>query len=167
MAAALVLFIFGAWGYFPYFETMWEGQTPGKRALGLRVVTRDGAPPGALVCLVRNLLRPLDFLPGFYGLGTYTILLSRHAQRLGDLAAGTVVIREDPVPDGAARRWPASLAAHDVALLQRWQRRAPMLFPQQRAELAQALVSRLRARAPELPLDGDPETALAAVGQEP
>lgn len=148
----LTIFAFlAAWGYFLLFELFWEGQTPGKRAMGLRVVTDEGAPPGLVACAVRNLLRPVDFLPGFYGLGAFAIFLSRRARRLGDLAAGTVVIREDPVPVGPARRWPATLQTADVVLLERWDRRAPSLFPEVRAELALALVARLRPRLPGLP----------------
>lgn len=76
------------------FEAMWNGQTPGKRALGLRVLNDDGTPlrwPGALT---RNLLRAADFLPFFYGVGLVAMLVNRDFKRLGDLAAATVVVYE-------------------------------------------------------------------------
>lgn len=76
------------------FEAMWNGQTPGKRALRLRVLNDDGTPlrwPGALT---RNLLRAADFLPFAYGVGLVAMLANRDFKRLGDLAAGTVVVYE-------------------------------------------------------------------------
>ncbi|HET7198125.1 MAG TPA: RDD family protein [Burkholderiales bacterium] len=76
------------------FEAMWNGQTPGKRAMGLRVLNDDGTPlrwPGALT---RNLLRAADFLPFAYGVGLLAMLANRDFKRLGDLAAATVVVYE-------------------------------------------------------------------------
>jgi uncharacterized RDD family membrane protein YckC len=76
------------------FEAMWNGQTPGKRSMSLRVLNDDGTPlrwPGALT---RNLLRAADFLPFFYGVGLLAMLANRDFKRLGDLAAGTVVVYE-------------------------------------------------------------------------
>ena len=74
------------------FEALWRGQTPGKRAMGLAVLNDDGTPlrwPGALT---RNLLRAVDFLPFFYGIGLLAMLANRDFKRLGDLAAATVVV---------------------------------------------------------------------------
>ncbi len=82
------------WGYFVLFELVWHGQTPGKRAGKLRVIRRDGQPVHAGEVLVRNLLRIVDFLPGFYGIGLVTMFIDKDARRLGDLAAGTIVVRE-------------------------------------------------------------------------
>lgn len=85
------------------FEAMWNGQTPGKRAMGLRVLNDDGTPvrwPGALT---RNLLRAADFLPLFYGVGLAAMLGNRDFKRLGDLAAATVVVYE-PEKRAPARR---------------------------------------------------------------
>lgn len=85
------------WGYFPLFEGLWRGQTPGKRAQRLRVVLADGQPVTWTAVLIRNLVRLVDFLPGMYAIGTITMVLSRRAQRVGDLAAGTIVVREPAV----------------------------------------------------------------------
>lgn len=82
------------WGYFVVFELLWNGQTPGKRVAGTRVVRLDGSPAGALAIVVRNLVRLIDFLPGAYGVGLLTMFIDRRSRRLGDLAAGTLVIRE-------------------------------------------------------------------------
>jgi uncharacterized RDD family membrane protein YckC len=82
------------WGYFALFEIVWNGQTPGKRAGRLRVIRRDGQPVGAGEVMVRNLVRIIDFMPGFYGIGLTTIFIDPQARRLGDMAANTIVVRE-------------------------------------------------------------------------
>jgi uncharacterized RDD family membrane protein YckC len=87
LAAFFVEWLLPAW-----FEAAWNGQTPGKRAMGIAVLNDDGTPlrwPGALT---RNLLRAVDFLPVFYGVGLVAMLANRDFKRLGDLAAGTVVV---------------------------------------------------------------------------
>jgi len=80
-------------GYFAAFELLWHGQTPGKRAVRLRVIREDGYPLGPLDVLLRNLVRLVDFFPVFYGLGVLVMLLNHRARRLGDIAAGTLVVR--------------------------------------------------------------------------
>ncbi|MGD9517989.1 MAG: RDD family protein [Armatimonadota bacterium] len=86
------LFIF--LGYYILFEMLWNGQTPGKRSASLRVIRDNGTPITLTESLLRNLLRPIDFLPGYYGAGILSILLSRQGKRLGDFVAGTVVVHE-------------------------------------------------------------------------
>lgn len=92
-AVALAVFII-IWGYYIVFETLWDGQTPGKRVAGTRVVRLDGGAAGFREAVVRNLVRFADFLPMGYGTGVLVMFADRHGRRLGDLAAGTVVIRE-------------------------------------------------------------------------
>ncbi|MEO8083748.1 MAG: RDD family protein [Ardenticatenales bacterium] len=93
--AVVLLVVFAiVWGYFIVFETLWDGQTPGKRVAGTRVVRLDGGAAGFREAVVRNLVRFADFLPMGYGMGVLVMFADRHARRLGDLAAGTVVIRE-------------------------------------------------------------------------
>ncbi len=82
------------WGYYFAFEWLWDGQTPGKRALGLRVLHTDGSPLTLWGSLVRNLLRLFDFLPAFYAAGAVVALLGPNNRRVGDLVANTVVARE-------------------------------------------------------------------------
>lgn len=89
----LVMFLL-FWGYFVVFETLWNGQTPGKRAGRLRVIRRSGQPVGAGEVMVRNLVRLIDIMPGFYGIGLVSMFIDKEARRLGDFAAGTIVIRE-------------------------------------------------------------------------
>ncbi|MBN9521422.1 RDD family protein [bacterium] len=95
LAAVLVTLLYLVWlGYGVYFEVRWNGQTPGKRFAHIRVVRLGGAPVDAVSAGVRNLLAAGDFLPSFFLLGSTLILLTANRQRLGDLAAGTIVVRE-------------------------------------------------------------------------
>jgi uncharacterized RDD family membrane protein YckC len=89
----LLSFIF-FWGYYILFEMVWNGQTPGKRFIRLRVVREGGRPITFASAAIRNLIRIIDFLPGFYGLGVLVMFIDRRARRLGDLAGGTLVVRD-------------------------------------------------------------------------
>ncbi len=113
----LVLFLIIS-GYFAFFEWIWNGQTPGKRWLKLRVIREDGRPVTFWEAAVRNLLRSFDMMPApFYSIGLISVFISSTDQRVGDLVAGTVVVREReaeapafaqvfaaPVSDPALRR---------------------------------------------------------------
>ena len=121
-AAILIVVIFLLFtGYFVFFEWLWNGQTPGKRLLKLRVIREDGRPITLWEAVARNLLRIFDAVPGLvlpiYSVGLITIFLSSRDQRVGDMFGGTVVIRErtdeaptfqetfsNPVSDAAFRR---------------------------------------------------------------
>lgn len=93
LGVVLLLTLFLAWSYFVLLEWLWQGQTVGKRLYGLRVIRDDGAPAGFVAVFIRNLIRIIDFLPAFYGLGLLMIIFTSRSQRLGDLAAGTYVVR--------------------------------------------------------------------------
>jgi uncharacterized RDD family membrane protein YckC len=80
------------WGYFLLFEWLWQGQTPGKRLLGIRVIQRLGTAVSFYQSAVRNLLRVVDSLPAFYALGFVVAACNRENRRLGDLAADTLVV---------------------------------------------------------------------------
>jgi len=144
-------------GYDIAFETRASGRTPGKRASGLRVVERGGEPVGFRSSSVRNLLRVIDLLPGMYLVGITTILATKHNQRLGDLAAGTFVIRDvkaipaiTPVaPAESFRRvtadWDVSMVrAEDLALIRRFLERRDGLLAGARERVANDLATRLR-----------------------
>ena len=106
-------------GYFLLFEAMWSGQTPGKRLQKLRVIRINGRPIGWLESSIRNILRAVDILAGFYPLGLIVIFLSKHSQRIGDYVAGTVVIveRRRPVPTNRTRlRSSVKLLIPDIEL---------------------------------------------------
>lgn len=81
-------------GYFALFEIFWKGQTPGKRWAGIRVIKDSGRPINTFEAISRNLLRIVDFMPSFYGVGVITMFLNSKHQRLGDFAAGTLVVHE-------------------------------------------------------------------------
>ena len=93
-AAVILLFFLIFWGYHIIFETLWNGQTPGKRAAGLRILKDGGYPISFLDSVVRNLLRPVDFLPLFYGAGAIVVMSNSRCKRVGDFAAGTIVVKE-------------------------------------------------------------------------
>ena len=83
------------WFYNVLFEVLYHGATPGKRVLGLRVMNANGTPVGWSGSLIRNLIRFIDTMPGCYAFGCTSVLLSRRFQRLGDLAAGTIVVYQE------------------------------------------------------------------------
>jgi len=114
--AGLVLITFAIlWGYFVFFEVVWNGQTPGKRAFGLRVMRVGGYPVDLLASGVRNLVRYVDFMPCGYSVGLVTMFLSGQWQRLGDYAAGTVVVR-DRRPEAPSALQPQAGPAWEAAL---------------------------------------------------
>ena len=99
-AEAIVIFIVFVvnWGYFTLFEAFWNGRTPGKRVAKIRVIQRSGRSIGLVESMARNLVRYVDQLPFFYAVGVIAMFVTRQHQRLGDLAAGTLVVR-DSEPD--------------------------------------------------------------------
>jgi uncharacterized RDD family membrane protein YckC len=119
MIALLIILVFILMsGYFVFFEWIWNGQTPGKRWLKLRVIREDGRPISFFEAMVRNLLRTFDMMPSpFYSVGLISVFATERDQRVGDMVAGTVVVREreaeapafaevfaSPVSDPALRR---------------------------------------------------------------
>ena len=137
-ASALAVFLYFAASlvYAMIFEWYWRGQTLGKRMFGLRVVDAQGLRLRPAQVVLRNLLRAIDFLPGAYLVGVIACLLSRKGQRLGDLAANTVVLRE------------TTLVAPDVEHIAPVKYNSLAAFPH--------LAARLRSRA-------DPEAVRIAV----
>jgi len=105
--AALIYF-----AYHPLLEVLLRGRTPGKRHAGLRIVTRDGRTPGTGALLVRNVFRLVDSFPGLYCVGLLATLLTRQSVRLGDLAAGTLLVYER---SGSLRGAPWSAVAAGLA----------------------------------------------------
>jgi uncharacterized RDD family membrane protein YckC len=137
------------WGYPILFEVLRGGQTPGKRALGLKVVHQNGTPVGWLASIVRNLLRTVDILPLGYGFGLVATLLDRHSRRIGDLVAGTLVIHAEaeqphapapPVPPIAS---PVPLTPAEQAAIVAFAERARLLSPERQQELADTIAPAL------------------------
>lgn len=144
-------------GYYLVFETLNGGRTPGKAAFGLRVAALDGTPLTFSAVAVRTLMRLVDFLPAAYAVGAIAIVTNPRNQRLGDLAAGTVVIRDrtpraTPVGEVsgsgvAALGWDVSAVTEDeVALVRRFAARRQGLAPDARHRLASDLFARLRPK---------------------
>jgi uncharacterized RDD family membrane protein YckC len=103
----LVVFLL-RWGYYTVFEAFWNGQTPGKKLCKLRVIRDSGRQITFFESMTRNLIRAVDSLPGFYAIGIITMLCNRRSKRLGDFAAGTLVVHEraaePPLWGGSASR---------------------------------------------------------------
>jgi uncharacterized RDD family membrane protein YckC len=132
--------------YHPLVEIVMRGRTPGKRWAGVRIVARDGGVPGIGPLLVRNVFRLIDSMPLFYGVGLMLTVLTREHVRVGDMAAGTLLVYE-----GGHAALPVAAAAAGVdapldpvglelaaELLERW----PELTPAARVQLAQRLLIR-------------------------
>lgn len=139
LAAAAVYFL-----YHPVLEVGMRGLTPGKRWVGLRIVASDGSPASAASLLLRNLFRLIDSLPAFYALGLTLMLVSKRSLRLGDLAAGTLVVH-DGVPRGElvrASRLSSRLQPATQQLLQDWLARWPDLDLSIRDQIAQKALAR-------------------------
>ncbi len=161
MGPALIAFFLLTWGYGAFCEGVFNGQTPGKRALGLRVVSQSGVPITGAQAVLRNLVGAVDgLLPFFFLLGLTSMLLSQKFQRLGDLAAGTMVIIEERRPRlGLLRireprvvavvdRLPAQIAAGTnlARALSDYVRRRHRFGRGLREEMAEPLARPLRAR---------------------
>mgnify|MGYP001818608113 CR=1 FL=1 len=132
------------WFYPVYFELR-SGATPGKRALGLAVVAEDGTPVTPAASLIRNLLRVVDFLPVAYGAGLICTLVDHRFRRLGDLAAGTLVVHVRPADAGRdipAREPivpPSALPPELQQAILDYAERVQRLSAERREELAAAL----------------------------
>ena len=157
IAVAVLLVFLVTWGYFVVFELAWNGQTPGKRAAGIRVLTTRGEPITLVHAFVRNLVRIVDYLPVSYMLGAAVILVTRRAQRLGDLAAGTIVVKERRAgpprtlgalpPEQALPPQQAILFTRDdVALARDFLLRRQELPPERRRAHAREIATRFRNR---------------------
>jgi uncharacterized RDD family membrane protein YckC len=173
------------WGYYIVFELVWNGQSIGKRAIGLRVVREGGQPVTFVGSAIRNLIRIVDFLPAFYGIGVIVMFVDRRARRLGDLAGGTLVVKErrgvtlesltqSAAVSAAQSDAPAQLPTlpnvhllndQDYNLIQEFLRRRAELGRDARVRLGAQLASGLQARLG-LPQGGDAERFLQYVTAE-
>ncbi len=140
------------WGYPIALEALWNGQTVGKRALGLRVISADGAPVGWLPAIVRNLLRTVDMLPFGYAAGLLATLADPHARRLGDMVARTIVVHVEtehdpaPAPVNVVVGVPPGLQPDELAAIIAFGERAPLLTPSRQDELADIVAPLTHAR---------------------
>lgn len=140
----LCLFL-GEWFYPVLFEVLRDGQTPGKKSLGLTVLHHDGAPVGWTASILRNLVRFADFLPVAYGFGVVSMLASRDFQRLGDLAAGTVVVHGEPPAFGT--RVPAAPPMRPPVPLRSDEQRVVIDFAERLSSWSEARASEIATLA--------------------
>lgn len=141
----LILMFVLEWFYPVLFERFRQGQTPGKSIFGLRVVNDDLTPVGWGPSVLRNLLRAVDFLPFMYVFGISSMAVSRHFQRLGDLAAGTLVVHQSSLdlkrkaPSGKPLQPPVTLTADEQIALIEFALRHEQLSQDRLKELADRL----------------------------
>jgi uncharacterized RDD family membrane protein YckC len=185
------------WGYFTLFEAFWNGRTPGKRVARIRVIQRSGRAIGLIESMTRNLVRFIDMQPFLlYAVGVITIFVTRQHQRLGDLAAGTLVVRDReqesplwgdsgsrtftaqafapraPIPEPhTAVTLPASgiskLSAADLEVLEGFFARRLDMSLETRHALAERIASAIRAKSGlEQPAGASTETFLEATARQ-
>ncbi len=144
------------WGYYVYFETVWNGQTPAKHLLRLRTVQVNGSPVNLTNAAVRNLVRAIDIVPVMvpYVVGGICVMVTRNNQRLGDLAAGTLVVKErtewlgklgaaEPV---VRERYPEAEYVRNIELVTPEEFEAIKRFLERKAELQEGLREQIASR---------------------
>lgn len=159
VGAAIALLFLLMFAYFAVFEIWWNGQTPGKRRAGIRVIKDSGRPLTVAETIGRNLLRVVDQLPVFYAVGVLIAFLNSRNKRLGDFIAGSIVIRETPLADlkpawQNARTAPllnplvSPLSAEDLYLIDAFLNRRSHLTADVRSRIAEEILERIRAKLP-------------------
>lgn len=150
----LILMFLLEWFYPVFFEVVRNGRTPGKKWMGIRVVNDDGTPITFGPSLLRNLLRFVDFLPLFYLTGIIASLCNRQFKRLGDLAAGSIVIYEAPAlrePSFEVRGQlpvPADFSTDEQRALLAFAERSKYLSAERQSELATILLPVIGSKDP-------------------
>lgn len=169
MRALLILGFFVLyWGYFALFEALMQGQTPGKKVVGIRVVKDSGRAIRPTEALTRNFMRAVDQLPGFYLFAIISVLVSKEKKRIGDYVAGTVVVHEKaaqevymdlqqldatvPVHD-----WIMKLNSRDLELIESFLHRRITFEPGARNVAAIRIVQHIRSKSGEGPAPGQPD----------
>ncbi len=141
----LISFFILQWFYPVFFEVFASGMTPGKRKFGIRVVHDDGSPVGWSASMVRNLLRVVDFMPFSYTLGLVSMVFSKDFKRLGDLAAGTMVVynhktkKQLEIPKESPRNMPILLSLKEQQSIIEFAERHKLLSNDRSMELANIL----------------------------
>ncbi len=168
-AVMIVLFFVLYWGYFAIFEILWNGQTPGKRTAGIRVIKETGRSLTPVETIGRNLMRIVDQLPSFYAVGVISAALSKQGKRLGDFVAGSIVVHERSMREIQATWHQASasvtsapvggnrLSPDDIALIETFLVRRYDLAPDVRRHMAHQILNRL---APKLHVSDEDRAAV-------
>lgn len=169
-AILMFFYFFLYFGYYALFEILWNGQTPGKRRAGIRVIKDSGRPLTPAESIGRNLMRIVDWLPFFYAIGITCAFLTKGNKRLGDLVVGSIVVREASLRDlkptwqttsSASAPLPSSvgpfgakhLSPEETALVESFLNRRSALAVDVRSRMAEAIFRRIK---PKLTLPSDP-----------
>ena len=167
VAIAILFYFVLVYGYYIVFESIWNGQTPGKRLTHLRVIKDSGQPITAIDAVGRNLLRIVDQLPFGYGIGVLCAWISPQSKRLGDYVAGTVVVHEKPF-ESVAPQWdaPSQTSTHqyganrltpeEFALVETFLSRRAALEAGVRYHMASSIVRRIESKLSMPPEGGKP-----------
>ena len=162
-------------GYFILFEYLWSGSTPGKRSQEIRVIRKDGRPISFVAAVIRNILRAVDILGEIYPLGLVVMFIDSRNRRLGDLAAGTLVVREaehkpsvicTPVEesdtaDAEIRNVASEMTMEDFDLVKKFLARRDSLDADYRRDLAKQILERVSRRSVSIrEQSSDPEAFL-------
>jgi len=155
----ILMVFFLRWCYFVFFEIRWNGQTPGKRMVKIRVIKESGRPVTALEVLARNLLRPIDAVPGSYAVGLVCMMLNKQNKRLGDYVAGTVLIYDkaggtinairgagERSADMATQSFAARISPEELKLVETYLNRRSVLDVAVRRRMAEQIVATIRKR---------------------
>jgi uncharacterized RDD family membrane protein YckC len=175
--ALMILLSFAiVFGYFVFFETIWAGQTPGKKAAHIQVIKENGEPVGFMEALLRNLFRMVDFLPFYYLLGIVVFFVNPMNKRLGDMAAGTIVVRQkhdlapSVIPKLAVKTDTpldvSQVTGEEYSQVRNFILRRDSLKPEHRARIGTRLASHLERRMDMPPGEADPEELIEAVAVE-
>jgi uncharacterized RDD family membrane protein YckC len=174
-AISFVFIFLVVFAYDVVFETLNNGRTIGKQVAGIRVLGQSGEPIRFLASAVRNIVRIVDFLPIFYLVGSIAIVTTEHDQRLGDLAAGTIVTRDRfpgvtnmaaPItvaPDAVATWDVSAVTSTEVQAVRHFLDRRLELRPPARTYFAHDLVSRLAPKVAGIPPNSHPEYVLEGI----
>lgn len=174
-AMSFVFIFLIVFAYDVVFETLNNGRTIGKQAAGIRVLAQGGEPIRFLASAVRNIMRIIDFLPVFYLVGSVSIVVTEHDQRLGDLAAGTIVARDrfpgmthaaaaiTVTPDAVATWDVSAISASEVQAVRQFLDRRLELRAPARAYFASDLVNRLGPKVAGIPPNSHPEYVLEGI----
>jgi uncharacterized RDD family membrane protein YckC len=159
-AVLVLVYFFLYFGYYPLFEILWNGQTPGKRKAGIRVIKDSGRPLTPSETIGRNLMRIVDWLPFFYGVGMVSAFLTKGNKRLGDLVVGSLVVRETslselkptwqtasgPVPSSLGPLGADRLSPEECALIDSFLSRRSALEGGVRFRMAEEVFRRLKPK---------------------
>jgi uncharacterized RDD family membrane protein YckC len=161
LGAGLLLLWFTFYtGYYAIFEALWNGQTPGKRWVRIRVIEDSGRPITPSESVARNLMRIVDSLPSLYGIAVLSVLISKQSKRLGDFLAGTIVVHERSLEDvrpiwrtpsptnvALASRYPVQrLSDQDFSLIESFLARRYTLPPATRSSMNREIAARTAAK---------------------